>query len=74
MSIPRLCCIVAKKKTQSAVQRNLIRRLTKEFFRLNQYEIPSYDFVLLTTSRTKQASKEDLSVCIAQFFESLKKA
>ncbi len=69
---PRICFILAKKKTKSAVQRNLIRRLAKEFFRLSQYDLPCFDIVLLTNLQTKKASKQELKLCLKEFFDGLK--
>lgn len=44
---PRLGLAVAKKSVKTAVQRNRIKRLAREFFRLNQHKIACADYVLL---------------------------
>ncbi len=38
-SVSRFCVVVAKKIVENAVQRNHLRRLAKEFFRLNKNRI-----------------------------------
>jgi ribonuclease P protein component len=43
---PRLGLIVAKKTAKLAVQRNYMRRVLRELFRLNQYNLPAVDLVI----------------------------
>lgn len=43
---PRLGLIVAKKTAKSAVDRNYMRRVLRELFRLSQHEIASLDLVI----------------------------
>lgn len=45
---PRLGLIVAKKNTRSSVDRNYIRRVLRELFRKNQYELLNVDLVIRT--------------------------
>ena len=42
----RLGLIVAKKTAKLAVQRNYMRRVLRELFRLNQHQLPSVDVVI----------------------------
>ncbi len=42
----RLGLIVAKKTAKGAVQRNYMRRVLRELFRLNQHQLPSLDVVI----------------------------
>lgn len=42
----RLGLIVAKKTAKQAVQRNYMRRVLRELFRLKQYELPAVDMVI----------------------------
>lgn len=44
---PRLGLTVAKKHLKRAHDRNRIKRLSRESFRLLQHELPAYDFVLV---------------------------
>ncbi len=43
---PRLGMIVAKKTAKLAVQRNYMRRVLRELFRLNQHHLPAVDLVI----------------------------
>ena len=43
---PRLGLIVAKKIAKLAVQRNYMRRVLRELFRLRQHELPAVDVVI----------------------------
>ena len=43
---PRLGLIVAKKTAKLAVERNYMRRLLRELFRLNQHDLPAVDLVI----------------------------
>ena len=42
----RLGLIVAKKTAKLAVQRNYMRRVLRELFRLNQHQLPAVDMVV----------------------------
>ena len=44
---PRLGLVIAKKNIRHAVQRNRVKRIIRESFRLNQHELPSLDIILL---------------------------
>lgn len=44
---PRIGLTVAKKHVKRAHERNRIKRLTRESFRLRQHELPAMDFVVL---------------------------
>ena len=43
---PRLGLIVAKKNAKLAVERNYMRRVLRELFRLNQHDLPAVDLVI----------------------------
>lgn len=45
-SIPRLGLIVSKKTAKLAVQRNYMRRVLRELFRLNQHHLPTVDLIV----------------------------
>ena len=44
--VARLGLIVAKKTAKLAVQRNYMRRVLRELFRLNQHQLPAMDVVV----------------------------
>lgn len=44
---PRLGLVLAKKNIRLAVQRNRLKRLIRESFRLRQHDIPALDIVVL---------------------------
>jgi len=46
-NIPRLGAVVSKRNVRNAVQRNLIRRLMRESFRLNQEKLKGFDVVVI---------------------------
>lgn len=47
LGFPRLGLAIAKKQIKHAHQRNRIKRLCREYFRLNRDRLPSMDFVIL---------------------------
>ena len=63
----RLGLIVAKKTAKLAVQRNYMRRVLRELFRLNQHQMPAVDLVIQVQ---KVFDKPDF-LEIKQAFESL---
>nr|WP_218056579.1 ribonuclease P protein component [Gilliamella apicola] len=44
---PRLGFAIAKKQVKRAHERNRIKRLTKEYFRHYQHQLPNLDFILM---------------------------
>jgi ribonuclease P protein component len=46
LQAPRLGLIVAKKTAKLAVQRNYMKRVLRELFRLNQHLLPAVDLVI----------------------------
>ena len=46
---PRIGLTVAKKYVKRAHERNRIKRLTRESFRLSQHSLPAMDFVVIVT-------------------------
>ncbi|MGP1958831.1 MAG: ribonuclease P protein component [Arsenophonus sp. NC-CH8-MAG3] len=47
LGYPRIGLTIAKKNIKRAHERNLIKRLIREYFRLHQHELPSMDFVII---------------------------
>ena len=58
---PRLGLTVAKKRVKKACQRNRIKRLARESFRLNQHSIDNIDIVLMVKSGIDEQSNEELT-------------
>ena len=44
---PRLGLIIAKKNIRHAVQRNRVKRIIRESFRLHQHELPAVDLIIM---------------------------
>jgi ribonuclease P protein component len=66
---PRLGLVVGKKTAKLAVHRNYMKRVLREFFRLNQHQLPSLDLVVQVQ---KKFQKTDF-MQIKQEFEQLTK-
>ena len=70
---PRLGLVIGKKHASKAVQRNLIKRVLRNSFRLNQDLLPSVDIVILARSNVCSLDKTELSYWIGKMWESLNK-
>lgn len=57
---PRLGCIVAKKHAKRAVERNRIKRIIRETFRLNKHKLLSCDVVVMAKSTTAKQDNKTL--------------
>ncbi len=66
-NLTRLGLIVSKKTAKLAVQRNYMRRVLRELFRLNQQRLPAIDLVI----QVQKAFDAPNFVRIKQEFESL---
>ena len=66
-NMPRLGLIVSKKTAKSAVQRNYMRRVLRELFRLNQPQLPIIDLVI----QVQKTFKKPEFTLIKQEFEIL---
>ena len=67
VNLPRLGLIVSKKTAKFAVQRNYMRRVLRELFRLNQHNFPMIDLVI----QVQKPFKKLEFVLIKQEFETL---
>lgn len=67
----RLGVVVAKKLARHAVLRNLIKRLTREAFRLRRAHLPSLDVVVRLSASPKQLTRRALRGEIGALFERL---
>lgn len=66
---PRLGLVIAKKNLRFAHQRNYVKRLLREEFRLKQSEFDSYDIVILTRRDISHLSKPDIMKFRSNLFE-----
>ena len=60
---PRIGLTVAKKNVRRAHERNRIKRLTRESFRLRQHELPAMDFVVV--AKKGDADRDDRALSYA---------
>ena len=57
----RLGLAIAKKRVKLAVQRNRIKRLIRESFRLNQHDLPHIDIVVMVKSGTDKLDNTQIN-------------
>jgi len=70
---PRLGLAVAKKSVKTAVHRNRIKRLSREFFRLHQDKIACADYVILVRGGIDKMDNEIIRQSLAKQFNYLRK-
>lgn len=57
----RLGMAIAKKRVKLAVQRNRMKRLVRESFRLNQHNLPAVDLVVMVKSGIDKLDNEEIN-------------
>jgi ribonuclease P protein component len=57
---PRIGLAVAVRTVGGGVQRNRIRRIIRESFRLHQHELPAVDLIISARARAKDAARQEL--------------
>jgi len=68
---PRLGMVVAKKNVKSAVQRNRLKRIIRETFRLRHEEFGTIDMVVLVRQGLDKMNNSDVLVQINLLFDEL---
>jgi len=72
-SIPRLGLVIAKKNIRLAVQRNRIKRILRESFRLRQQTLAGLDIVVLARRGLDDLDNEQLHQLFHQQWQRLEK-
>lgn len=70
---PRLGFAISKKSAKLAVQRNRIKRVFRDSFRLLKHELPSVDIVVIGKPGVGTLSKPELQQLVKQLWPRLKK-
>ena len=69
----RLGLAVAKKSVKTAVHRNRIKRLTREFFRLNKHKLACADYVVLVRNGIDKMDNSVITQSLSKQFNYLRK-
>ncbi|MEY8215135.1 MAG: ribonuclease P protein component, partial [Colwellia sp.] len=67
----RLGLAIAKKRVKLAVQRNRIKRIIRESFRLNQHELPPIDMVVMVKSGIDQLDNNVINQELAKVWRKI---
>ena len=70
---PRLGLAIAKKSVKTAVHRNRIKRLSREFFRLNKEKIALADYVILVRHGIDKLDNKIIAQSLSKQFNYLRK-
>jgi ribonuclease P protein component len=68
---PRLGLAVAVRTAGGGVERNRLRRIIRESFRLHQHELPSVDLVVSARARAKDATAGELRNSLSELWQSV---
>jgi ribonuclease P protein component len=68
---PRLGLTVAKRYVKRANQRNRIKRVIRDSFRLNQHELPAIDIVVLVRNGVLEMENAELNKLIEKLWRKL---
>ena len=66
---PRIGLAVAVRAAGGGVERNRIRRLIRESFRIHQHELPSVDLIVSARARVKDAARTELRASLAELWK-----
>ena len=70
VGFPRIGIVVAKRKVKQAVDRNLIKRIIKESFRLSKAKLPPYDFIVILKKPVANIQRDSLRKELNIFWQS----
>lgn len=68
---PRLGVTVAKKKVRFAHDRNRLKRIIRESFRLNQHKLPHIDIVVVVKVGLDKQSNQQIFGCLDKLWKKL---
>ena len=74
LGYPRLGLVVRKKLLKKAVDRNLVKRLAREHFRLSQHQIANLDILVMNRSGSEGKNRKQLNRYLNKAFAQLPKA
>lgn len=67
----RLGLAIAKKRVKLAVQRNRIKRIIRESFRLNQHELPPIDMVVMVKSGIDKLDNKEINQQLSKIWRKI---
>ena len=67
--LSRLGLMIGKKHCRLAVKRNRLKRVARDYFRLNQSRFPKGDIVVLLRSTTDNMTDQEQVTCLKSLFE-----
>lgn len=73
LSHPRLGITVSKKNVRKAHDRNRVKRLIRESFRLNQHKLPQIDIVVVVKSGLDKHTNEQIFELLDKLWKKLTK-
>jgi len=65
---PRLGIVITKKNVSLSVQRNKIKRIVREGFRINQDSIKGFDVVVFPYKGSEKITNKELRLCLEKLW------
>jgi ribonuclease P protein component len=69
---PRLGLAVSVRIAGGGVERNRIRRIIRESFRLHQHELPPVDLIISARNRARDAARPELHASLVALWQKVK--
>ena len=70
---PRLGLVIAKKNVRLAVQRNRVKRIIRDSFRLHQHQLPPLDMIILARKGIDDLNNSELHAEFSKLWQRLNK-